>query len=133
MFTELLPSKRHTDTMVISEVYFYFLSCFSKVCDLLPLCVPVYPPPPISYVYHGTPDLLNGVPYKSLPSVCVSVYIYPSIVARKRLFINVTAARNSRGIVGRVVFNAVRVISKESRPLVCGKHPQILPRTSSSK
>jgi hypothetical protein len=48
--------------------------------------------------------------------VCVCVYI--SIVARQRLSINVTAARNNRGILRRIVFYAVRVVSKESMRLV---------------
>jgi hypothetical protein len=76
------------------------------------------------YVYHGTWPHLNGVLHKSLPSVCVSVY--PHIVARHRLGKDVPAAsnkRNSRIIVGGVVFSAVRAISRESMLL-------FLPRTS---
>jgi hypothetical protein len=51
----------------------------------------------------------------------------PHIVARQRLGKNVTAATNTHAKinVGRVAFNAVRLVSKESKSLV-------LPRTSCS-
>jgi hypothetical protein len=35
---------------------------------------------------------LNGVLHKSLPSVCVCLYVYPAIVARELLGKNVAAA-----------------------------------------
>jgi hypothetical protein len=72
-------------------------------------------PEPISAAY-----LINP----SHQSVCL--YLYPHIIIRQRLgkyFLAVTNKRNNRGIVGRVVFDAVRVVSKEGRLLV-------LPRTS---
>jgi hypothetical protein len=56
----------------------------------------------------------------SYQSVCL--YVYPSTVARQWLGKNVSAAMNTnvntRRIVGRVVFYAVRVVSTESRGLV---------------
>jgi hypothetical protein len=56
----------------------------------------------------------------------VSVCIPPQIVSQQRLgkhFPAATNTRNNRRVVRRVVFNAVRVVSKERRRLV-------LPRTS---
>jgi hypothetical protein len=50
-------------------------------------------------------------------SVCRYVYPPPLIVARQQLPVHVSAATNirkNRGIVGRVVFYAVRVVSKKS-------------------
>jgi hypothetical protein len=66
------------------------------------------------YVYHGTWVHLNGVIHKSLPSVRVSAYV-SLIVARQRLSKNVTAATSTHNtrIIGRVVFCAVRVVSRE--------------------
>jgi hypothetical protein len=48
----------------------------------------------------------------------VSLYMYPRIAARQRLGKNVTDAtnnKNNKKIVGRVLFYAVYVVSKESR------------------
>jgi hypothetical protein len=93
------------------------------------------------HVYHATWARLNGVLHKSLPSVCVSVFVSPITLlgnntvktspffAKQRLGKNVTAStntRNSNRIVRRVVFSEFRVVSKESRRLV-------LPRTSCFK
>jgi hypothetical protein len=47
----------------------------------------------ISYVYHGTWAHLNGLLHKSLSSVCM--YMFPLIIARQRLFKNVTSATNT--------------------------------------
>jgi hypothetical protein len=93
-------------------------------------CVFVNPPYQLSnawtsiyetwYLCHGfsTAHFINP----SHQFVCIYVY-----VARQRLSKNVTAAVNTQArieeIVGRVVFYAVRVVSKESRRLG-------LPRTS---
>jgi hypothetical protein len=42
------------------------------------------------------------------------LYVYPPIVARQRLGRNVTAVTNTHAtIIGHVVFNAVRVISRK--------------------
>jgi hypothetical protein len=57
--------------------------------------------------------------------ISLFLHVYPCIVARQRLYRNFTAAKNtcdSRRIVGRFVFYAVRVVLKESTRLV-------LPRT----
>jgi hypothetical protein len=86
------------------------------------------------YVYHGNWAHFNGVLRKSLPSVSVSVCVsllsllgkgsvkyIPHFIARQRLGKHVPAAtntRNNRRIVGRVIFYAVCVLSKES-PWVC--------------
>jgi hypothetical protein len=62
-------------------------------------------------MYIVAPDI-----HKSLPSLCVSVCISPSVVARQQLGRQVPVAkntRNSRGIVD-VVFYGVRVVSKEN-------------------
>jgi hypothetical protein len=59
-------------------------------------------------VYHGTSAHLSGVLHKSLPSVCVFMYMLPAY------FLAATNIRNNRRIVGCVVFSAVRVVSKES-------------------
>jgi hypothetical protein len=70
----------------------------------------VVAPEPISTTYFVNP---------SHQSVCL--YVYSSIVAGQRLGKTVTAAtniHNNRRIVGRVGFNTVRVVSKESRRLV---------------
>jgi hypothetical protein len=121
-----------------------FLAHFPKVvlCDLRPVCVYMYPPPPHQdlnawinlyetwYVYHGTWSHLNGGLHKSLPSVCMSICMsllsllgngsvkcVPHNVARQRLGKHVPAATNTRDnrrIVGRVIFYAVRVLLKES-------------------
>jgi hypothetical protein len=80
------------------------------------------------YAYHGTWAHLNGVLHKSLPSVCVSVCVFPLIVARQRLCKHVPATtntRNNRRIIGRVVFYAIRVVSKESL-WVCLSIPLLL-------
>jgi hypothetical protein len=75
-----------------------------------------------SYLYHCTWAYLKGVLHKFHQSVFLDVY--PSVFAKQRLFKNVTAGTNTdKRIIGRVVFNVVRVVSKESRWLV-------LPRTS---
>jgi hypothetical protein len=82
------------------------------------------------YVYHGTWAHLNGVLHKSIPSVCVSVCVsllsllgkgfvkcIPPLVFRQQLGKHVPAAmntRSNRGIVGRIIFFAVRSSSKES-------------------
>jgi hypothetical protein len=65
-----------------------------------PFCVSVYPPYQnlnagtnlyeISYVYHGNRALLTGVLYKSLPLVCVYMY-----VARQQLGKKFYAATNT--------------------------------------
>jgi hypothetical protein len=68
------------------------------------------------YVYHGTRAHLSAVLHKSLPSVCVSMCV-PVLVSRQRLGKHVPAVkniRNNKGIVGRVVFYLVRVLSRES-------------------
>jgi hypothetical protein len=61
---------------------------------------------PISTMYFINP---------SHQSVCL--YVYPTIVARQRLGKHIPAATNTRNIkklVGRIVFCAVRVLSKET-------------------
>jgi hypothetical protein len=65
------------------------------------------------YIYHGTSTAY--VTITSHNSVCL--YVYPSVVAKQRLSKNFTTAMNTRNnkIIGRVVFYAVRVVSKESR------------------
>jgi hypothetical protein len=80
----------------------------------------------IWYVYHGTWAHLNGVLHNpSHQCVCVfllsllgkgSVKCIPPFVARQRLDKHVPAATNtdSRRIVGRITFYAVRVLSKVS-------------------
>jgi hypothetical protein len=91
------------------------------------------------YVCHGTWAHLNGVLHKSLPSVCMSLCVsllsllgkgsvkcIPPFVARQRLSKYNPAGtntRNSRRIVGRVIFYAILVVSKENGRLV-------VPRTS---
>jgi hypothetical protein len=81
------------------------------------------------YVYHGTWAHLNCVLHKSLPPVCVSgcvsllsllgkgsVKCIPPFIARQRLDKHIPAAtntRNSRRTVRRVIFCAVRDLSKE--------------------
>jgi hypothetical protein len=65
-----------------------------------------------TYIMAPHPTLTTY--YMSLPSVCVTVYIYPLIVARQRVGRNVIAAANTR---------AVRVVSQE-----CTR--TVLPRTS---
>jgi hypothetical protein len=86
-------------------------------------------PEPISTAYFINP---------CHQSVCLYVYLF--IVARQRLGKNVSAATNTRRynrrIVGRVVFCADRVLSKESRRLVLprtycyfiGQIPFVLPK-----
>jgi hypothetical protein len=132
----------------------FLLAYFPKVnlWDLHPVCVPVYPPPPNQllnawtnlyetfYVYHGNLVHLDGVLHKSLPSVCVSVcatllslqsngsvkYI-PHLGSRQRIGKQVPKAMNTRinRIAGRVIFYAVRVLSKESL-WVCLRIPLML-------
>jgi hypothetical protein len=92
----------------------------------LAICVSVYHPYQIvnawtnltdtRLVYRGAWAHLNGKPHKSLPSVCVPVFVFP-IVARQRLGKHVPAAtnsRNNRRIVGRFDFYMTRVLSKNS-------------------
>jgi hypothetical protein len=62
----------------------------------------IMPPEPISTAYSINP---------SHQSVCL--YVYPLIVARKRLSKNIPAETNRR-IVGGVAFYTVCVVSKES-------------------
>jgi hypothetical protein len=80
------------------------------------------------YVYYGSWAHLNSVFFKSLPLVCVPIYVCP-IVARQRLSKNphiVTQRlgknltengyiRNNRRIVWRVVFCAFRAVSRKVR------------------
>jgi hypothetical protein len=74
------------------------------------------------YVYHVTWAHFNGILNKSLPTVCVSLFACCQATARKERYRGNEYTRNSRGILGRVVFYVVRVVTKESRRLV-------LPRT----
>jgi hypothetical protein len=90
------------------------LCVFVCVSLYVSLRINILMPEPITwYVYHGTWAHLNGIPPISL---CVCMCI-PSVPARQRLGKLVPAALNtcnSRRIVGRVVFCAIRVISKDS-------------------
>jgi hypothetical protein len=88
-------------------------------------------------IYHGTWAPLSGALLKSLPSVCVSVCMsflsllgkgpvncIPPFVDRQRLDKNVPAAtntRNSRRIVGCVIFYIVRVFCESVcvSPCIC--------------
>jgi hypothetical protein len=109
-----------------------------------PLCSCVCIPPPPShyllnawtklyetwYVYHGNWAHVSGILHKFLPSVFVSVYVsllplqgndsvrfIPSFGARQQLGKQVPAATNTsnnNNIAGRLIFYAVRVLSKES-------------------
>jgi hypothetical protein len=111
-----------------------------------PSCVSMSPSPPTfnclnQSLWNLLCAHLNGVLYKSLPPVCVSVCVSLLLLlgkgsvkcihnfsARQRLGKHVPAATNARDnkrIVGRVIFYVVRVVSKESKRLV-------LPRTSYS-
>jgi hypothetical protein len=63
------------------------------------------------YDFHGTWAHLNGVLYKSLPSVCVSLFkllgngsvkLNPSIIAMQRIGKHVPEAKNTRN-VSRIV------------------------------
>jgi hypothetical protein len=81
------------------------------------------------YVYNGNWTHLNGVLHKSFPLVCVSACVsllsllgngsvkcIPPIGTRQRHGKHVSAAMNSRcnrRIVRRVIFYAVRALSKE--------------------
>jgi hypothetical protein len=47
------------------------------------------------YVYDGTWAQLNGILHKFFPSVCVSVCVFPPIVARKQLSRRVPMAANT--------------------------------------
>jgi hypothetical protein len=80
--------------------------------------------------YHGYWAHLNDVLRKSLPSVCVSVRVsflsllgddsvkcIPPFGIRQRLGKHVppaTNTRNDRRIIGRVIFYAIPILSKES-------------------
>jgi hypothetical protein len=78
------------------------------------------------YVYHGIGAHLNGVVYKSLPSVCVSlpslqgngsVKCLPPFGDTQRLGKHVPAAtniRNNTRIARHVIFCAVHVLLKET-------------------
>jgi hypothetical protein len=64
----------------------YFCVCESRLIDIrMPELYET------GYVYHSTWSHLNGVPHKSLTSVCVCIF---PIVARHRPSKNVTAATN---------------------------------------
>jgi hypothetical protein len=123
-------------------MYFSFLSLFWKVkiglwflknknkllrssCYLcLCVCLYVFVCPPYQllnawislyetwYVYHDIRAHLNGVLYKSLPSVCVSIPL--SFLGNG----SVNTFPRQRRIIRGVVFSEVRVISEESRRLV---------------
>jgi hypothetical protein len=56
-------------------------------------------------------------PSRSVLHKSLCLYVYPPIIARQRLGKHVSAAtstRNNKSTVGRVIFYAVRVLSKES-------------------
>jgi hypothetical protein len=75
------------------------------------------------YVYHATWAHLNGVFQKSLPSVCVSVYVSPVVAWQhlgKKRYPDKEYTRNNRNV--HLVFYEVPVVPEESRQLV-------LPRT----
>jgi hypothetical protein len=65
------------------------------------MCIVALEPIPIAY-------------FINLPSVCVSICVFPPVIARQWLGKNVTAAinkhHNKRRIVGSVVFCVVNVI-----------------------
>jgi hypothetical protein len=78
-------------------------------------------------MYIMTPEPhLNGVLHKSLPPVCVSLCISNlSLIGNgsiKRYRDNEYTS-NDKQIIGRVVFSAVRVVSKENRRLVLPRTP----------
>jgi hypothetical protein len=69
--------------------------------------------------YIMAPELISAAYFINPSHQSVCLYMYPTIAARQRLRINVNAATNTHAklgkIVGRVVFYAVRLISKECR------------------
>jgi hypothetical protein len=83
---------------------------------LSPCCLCVSPGiemPDTWYVRHATWDNCNGILHKSLPSVCVFVSLLGNGSVKKRYRRN-EYTRHNRRIVGRIVFYAVSVMSKES-------------------
>jgi hypothetical protein len=113
---------------VFSSCKSHFLTYFPKVslCDIHPVRAFVNPPHQrlnawinyyeAWYVYQGSWTHHNGVLHKSLPSVCVWMYI-PPVFARQRLgehFPAATNRRNNGRIVGSIIFCADRVLSKKS-------------------
>jgi hypothetical protein len=125
--------------MVIFQNKNLFLAYFPKVglCDLHPVCVSVYPHYQLLnawtnlyetwYVYHANwAHLTVYFRNPSRQSVCTcipatvarqrSVKCIPPFGARQRLGKHVQAAKNTRNIrriIGRVIFYAIRVLSKE--------------------
>jgi hypothetical protein len=117
------------------QIYSYFsmISLFKKLkvgwCNLHPVCASVYVSmyPHLSAFEHLNQTLWKSVMYIMGPeSISVASYINPSHQSlclyvyylyrfQQRLSIHVPPARNIRNgrIIGRVVFYAVRVISKE--------------------
>jgi hypothetical protein len=142
------------------SVQLHLFACFTKVglCDLRPvLCLWMLPYELLNawnnlyetwYAYHGTWAHLNGILYKSLPSVWVSVCVCPLLLkgnglvkcippfsARQLISKHVPAAmntHNNRRIVGHVAFYAVCVfIRGESVGLTI--YPPIIARWQLSK
>jgi hypothetical protein len=77
-------------------------------------------------MYVIAPEPISTVYFINLSHQSLCLYVYSLTVVRQRFGKNFIAATNTettnKGIVGRVVFHAARIVSKKSRLLV-------LPRT----
>jgi hypothetical protein len=107
---------------------------------MLSICVFMYPrPPPFNNFQMSEPIFMklgmHTMALEPIPTAyfinhshrSLCLHVYPPIIARQRLGINVTSGTNTYAkiqfIVGRLVFYAVRVALRESMQLY-------LPRTS---
>jgi hypothetical protein len=127
-------------TVAFVETWNLFLAFIPKsgLCDLLHVCVSVclciapinfWIPEPVFKklgMLIMVPEPISAADFTSPfhPSVCLYVFPYRCLAtARYKRYCGNEYTCNNRNIVGRLVFSADRVVSKESRRL-------ILPRTS---
>jgi hypothetical protein len=105
---------------------------------MVSVCLGIAPPPPVNFrmpepnlmkpgilVHIMAPEPISTAYFINLSHQFVCSYVHAHLAARQQPDKKVTAGtntRNNRSIVGRVIFYAVRVVSKKTRKL-------ILPRT----